>query len=67
MAGARLWLLLAESGARVNELRALDPGDGHVTARLTLSTDDAIAISPAGKTPTVTTQSGELISVRPPP
>jgi len=66
MTGGRLWLLLAAAGARAGELRALDPGDGHVVARVALPTDDSRSISPAGKTPLITTQGGELIAVQPP-
>ena len=67
LAGGRLWLLLAAPGARSGELRALDPGDGHVVTRVALPADDARSIAPAGDAPLVTTQGGALIAVRPPP
>jgi streptogramin lyase len=64
-AGGRLWLLLAEPGTTGNELRSLDPGDGHTVARIALQVDDALSLAPAGDTPLVTTQGGKLIAVTP--
>ena len=63
VAGGRLWVLLA--GAESSELRALDPGDGHVVTRVSLPANDAGSLAPAGAAPLVTTQSGTLIAVRP--
>ncbi len=67
MTGGRLWVLLAEPGGRRSELRALDPGTGRVVTRIALPVDDAHTITPAGVAPLVTTQSGDLVAVRPPP
>ena len=66
MTGGRLSLLLAAPSARAGELRALDPGDGNVVARVAVPADDSRSISPGGETPLVTTQGGELIAVQPP-
>ena len=59
--GGRLWTLMGG-----NELRALDPGTGRTVARVALPVDDALTIASTGATPLVTTQSGQLISVRAP-
>ena len=67
MTAGRVWVLLAEPGARRDELRALDPGSGRQVARIALPVDDARAIAPAGVAPLVTTHSGALIAVRPTP
>jgi hypothetical protein len=66
MVGSRLWVLIAEPGARTSELRILDPGDGHLVESIALPVPDASKIAVAGETPIVTTQGGELIAVRAP-
>ena len=67
MTGGRLWVLLTEPGAARQRAAGARPGTGHVVARVALPADDSRAITPAGVAPLVTTQSGDLVAVRPPP
>jgi hypothetical protein len=57
--GGRLWLLMP------HELLALDPGDGHIVARVPLPGRDARGLVPGAATPLITTHSGDLIVAEP--
>ena len=59
LTGGRLWLLMS------HELLALDPGNGHIVARVPLTGRDAHGPVPGAAMPLITTVSGDLIVVKP--